>query len=181
MLRLLFILFFVFLFSTNLYAFDEDRNVRDIPVRERFFVGLSAGLSFSSFETTVVVSPSFGYRISNRFMAGVGGTYQYYNDRSFAASFSTHIYGTSVFSRVLIVNRFFAHGEIELLNIQSRDLQEHGIYREWEYNYLVGPGYRVQVGRNAFFNLMVLYNFNTQSRVYFQNPILRFNFEIGLR
>ena len=173
-------LFACVLISFDSYAFDKDRNVRDIPIKERFFLGLSAGFSYSSFETSIVMTPAFGFRFSNHFMAAVTGTYQYYNDRSFGSTFSTHIYGPGFFARGLIMPWLFVHGEFESLNMKSRDLQTHGSQRHWEYNYLLGPGYRMQVGRNAFFNIMILYNFNTESRIYFQNPIFRFNFEIGL-
>ena len=174
------VVFLFFLLSSNVYAFDKDRDVRDIPIKERFFLGLSAGFSYSSFETSVVLSPSFGFRFSNRFMAAVTGTYQYYNNRFLLQSFNTHIYGPGFFARVLIMPWLFVHGEFESLNMDTRDHQTHGYHRHWEYNYLLGPGYRAQVGRNAFFNIMILYNFNTESTIYFQNPIFRFNFEIGL-
>jgi hypothetical protein len=174
-------LLLIFLKSPAL-AFDEntDEDVRNLPIKERFFIGISAGLSFSSFETSVVISPSIGFRFTNRLMAGVGGTYQYFNDRSFGSVFNTHIYGWSIFSRFVVYKGFFVHGEFESLNMNSRDYQGVSPARIWENNYLLGPGYRVRMGRKSYFNLMVLYNFNTTSQIYFQNPIFRFNFEIGL-
>ncbi|MFW5793712.1 MAG: hypothetical protein ACOCWC_05460 [Bacteroidota bacterium] len=165
----------------NTFAFDEiDDDVKNMPIKERFFFGLSAGVSFSSIETSVVLSPTVGFRFTNRIMAGVGGTYQYYNDRSFGRVFSTHIWGYSVFSRFLIIPQIFIHGEFESLNMMSREQDAIDAQRIWENNYFLGPGYRLKIGRNAYFNILILYNFNQNSRIYFQNPIFRFNIEFGL-
>lgn len=160
--------------------FDDEEDVRDLPIKERFFIGLSAGASFSSLETSVVVSPLLGYRFTNRLAAGIGGTYQYYYDKSFGGLFSTHIYGYSVFARFLIIPQIFVYGEFESLNMTSRGTQIGEPQRIWENNYLLGPGYRIKIGRKAYFNIMVLYNFNQSSSIYFQNPIFRFNIEFGL-
>ncbi len=174
--------FLLFLFNQSVcFSFDDaEEDVKNLPVQERIFIGLSAGLSFSSFETSIILSPSIGYRITNRLSSGVGGTYQYFSDRSFGRVFNTHIYGWSVFSRFVIYKGFFAYGEVESLNMKSRDFENSGHTRIWEMNYFLGPGYRLRIGEKAYFNLLLLYNFNDKSQIYFQNPIFRFSFEIGL-
>jgi hypothetical protein len=164
----------------NVFADDEEPDVRDMKTRERIFVGGSMGLQFGTI-TVVNISPIVGYRITNRLSAGLGGTYQYYNDRSFGQSFSTNMYGGNVFARFLVIPQAFLHAEAERLSLESfRFDPGSDRTRVWEENYFLGAGYRARLGAKTYFNIMMLYNFNPDSQVYYQNPIFRFGIDIGL-
>lgn len=158
---------------------EEEPDVRDMTTRERIFVGGSLGLQFGTV-TSIIIAPQVGYRFTNRISAGVGGTYQYLNDRQFGRNFSTSIYGGSVFARYLVIPQAFVHGEYERLSLSSVRF-EPGSERQriWEDNYFLGPGYRRRLGANSYFNLMLLYNF-TQSQVYYERYIFRFSIDVGL-
>ncbi len=174
------ILFIMLFFSYNgLTAGNNDEpDVRDMSFRERLFVGGSLGFSISDYAVFVDVSPITGFRITNRISAGVGITYHYYNERVMGRG--THIYGSGTFARVLIIPQVFIYGEYEMLNLETVYFGKNNGNRFWEKNYFLGAGYRQQIGKKAFFNIMALYNFNQNSSVYFQNPILRFSIEVGL-
>ncbi|HSV76755.1 MAG TPA: hypothetical protein VLH37_06960 [Bacteroidales bacterium] len=159
----------------------EEPDVRDLTIRERFFVGGFIGLQFGT-QTAINISPIAGFRFTNRLSAGVGGTYQYYNDRFFGRSFTTHVYGYSLFTRFNVIPRAFLQAEFEQLSLQSREeriLDQPG-ERIWETNWFLGAGYRQPLSENVWFNVMVLYNFNENSQAYFQNPIFRFGINVGL-
>jgi len=159
----------------------EQPDVKDLTFRERFFVGGFIGLQFGT-QTAINISPIGGFRFTNRLAAGLGGTYQYYNDRFFGRSFTTHVYGYSFFTNYKIFRRVFLQAEAEQLNLQSRDegiLAQPGT-RVWETNWFLGGGYQIPIAEKAWFNIMVLYNFNENSQAYFQNPIFRFGVNIGL-
>jgi len=159
----------------------EEPDVRDLTIRERFFVGGFIGLQFGT-QTAINISPIAGFRFTNRLSAGVGGTYQYFNDRFFGRSIITHIYGYSFFTRFTVIPRAFLHAEFEQLSLQSREeriLDQPG-ERFWETNWFLGAGYRQPLSERVWFNVMVLYNFNQESKAYFQNPIFRFGINVGL-
>jgi hypothetical protein len=184
----------LFLFTTVLLMLilpfqaiaDDEENVRDLPSRERIYVGGYIGLQIGTI-TAIVVSPTVAYRFTNRLTMGVGGTYQYYRDRGWGVSpefsASTNIFGGSVFARYNITRQIFAHTEFEALNLDSQMGFGTGSSldgRFWEYNYFAGGGYRTPLGPRAYLNLMILYNFNSESVVHYQNPVFRFGLDVRL-
>ncbi|HSV88584.1 MAG TPA: hypothetical protein VLH61_08075 [Bacteroidales bacterium] len=179
----IFLFLFAILITSGLRANEvQEPDVKDLTIRERFFVGGFIGLQFGT-QTAINVSPTAGFRFTNRLSAGVGGTYQYYNDRFFGRSFSTHVYGYSFFARFSILRRVFLHAELEQLSLKSRNEEFLGDpgERYWETNRFLGAGYRQPLSERVWFNIMVLYNFNEDSRAYFQNPIFRFGIDVALR
>ncbi|MFW5757670.1 MAG: hypothetical protein ACOCUQ_02485 [Bacteroidota bacterium] len=169
---------------------DDERDVKEMSTRERIIFGGYLGLQIGNLITSVNISPTIGYLITNRLTAGLGGTYQYYRDRGWGSSVdfstSTHIYGGSVYTRYLVFRQIFAHLEFEALNLDSQmgfspaTGANPNDERYWEYNYFAGGGYRAPLGPKVFLNLMVLYNFNTSSVVYYQNPVFRFGVEVRM-
>jgi hypothetical protein len=166
---------------------DDEPNVKDLPTRERIIVGGNLGLQIGNISTVVIISPSIAYRVTNRLTSGLGLTYQYYRNRGWGnmSGFTSviHLYGGSLFSRYSITRQFFAHAEFENLSLDSQMgwLTTPGDKeRFWEQNYFLGGGYRAPMGPRAALNIMLLYNFNNNSVVYFQNPIFRFGVEVNL-
>ncbi len=166
---------------------NEEEDVKDLSTRERIFLGGNIGLQISNIYTTVNISPHVGYRLTNRLSPGIGLTYQYYRDTGWGSQSGftavTHLYGGSAFARYRILSQFFAHVEFEALNLDSQmgwrnDPDRNS--RFWEYNYFVGGGYRTFLGGRTHINLMLLYNLNNNSVVYFQNPIFRIGVDVRL-
>lgn len=173
------------LFSLPLMAGDDEEDVRDLPTRERIYVGGYVGFQVSDINMMVNISPMISYRLTNRLTSGVGLTYQYYRESSILGdfTFSTHIYGAQVFTRYSITRQFFAQVEYDALNLESNQLgvaNQDDESRFWEHNYFVGGGYRAPLSSRAFLNLLVLYNLNSNSAVYFQNPVLRVGVDVRL-
>lgn len=171
----------------SVFADDEEPDVRDMRTRERIMVGGNLGLQISNINTMVVVSPTIAYRLTNRITPGVGLTYQYYRSTGWGrfSDFTnvTHMWGGSFFTRFNITRQFFAHAEVEALNLDSQMAWRTDPDRNtrfWEYNYFVGGGYRAPLGPRANLNLMILYNLNENSMVYFQNPTFRFGIDVSL-
>jgi hypothetical protein len=159
---------------------DEEPDVREMTTKERIFVGGFVGLQFGTF-TSVSVNTLAGYRITNRISAGFGGTYMYANDRYWQQSLTSHTYGGSLFARFRIIDKAFIHAENEWLNVVSRaDQLEEGRRRISERNFLLGPGYGFSLSPRARLNILLLYNFNENSQVYFDNPFFRVGLDISL-
>lgn len=163
----------------------EDVDVRDLPTRERIFVGGFLGLQAGTF-TAVSLHLHGGYLITNRFSAGVGGNYQYTREVWFGTDYTTHFYGANVFSRFQIISGFFLHGEYERIRLQSRlptlnpDFDPDERSSITEDNYFLGAGYGLPLSQRATINILLLYNFNQNSQAYLDNPFFRVGVDIFL-
>lgn len=158
-----------------------DRNVSDMSTRERIFVGGFVGLQLGTF-TAINLHLHAGYLITNRLSAGIGGNYQYANDRFMGQSYSSHVVGGSVFARFRVYDHLFLHAEGERLRLQSRlsliDPDDRPTITE--NNLLVGPGYGLPLSDRVRINLLLLYNLNENSQVYFNNPFFKVGVDIYL-
>ncbi len=151
--------------------------------RDRLFTGGGLGFQFGTV-TMIDVSPLVGYRITENFSTGVGFKYQYYRYKDRFGEFSTSIFGGSIFCRYIIYNDLFAHAEFELLNYDAELLGSYNVITTSERitteSYLIGAGYRQQIGRNSFVNFLLLWNLNENVYSLYENPIIRIGVEFGL-
>lgn len=166
-------------------AYGEERPVSELSPRERTFVGGFLGLQLGSF-TSISVNLHAGYRITNRLSAGLAGSYHYANDSWFGQSFSSHMYGGSVFTRFRVHSTFFIHGEYERMRLESR-LPPYDPHFDpddrptvTEDNYFLGAGYGVPLSERLRLNILALYNFNSDSQAYLDNPLFRVGVDIFL-
>lgn len=157
----------------------------DLDRRERIFVGGFVGLQFGTL-TDVSVSLHAGYRVTRRLSAGLGGAYQFTSDTWFGNSYSSHMYGGSVFARFNVYSHFFLHGEYKRLRLQSRippfdpDFDPDTRTTITEDNYFIGAGYGFPVSDNLRMNFLLLYNLNSKSQAYRDNPLFRVGVDIYL-
>ena len=96
---------------------DEQRGFQ----RENLRFGGNFGLRFGGI-TFIDVSPIVGYQFTNRFLAGVGVTYNFYSDRRFQPPLTMSVIGGTTFAQFSIVQipalHIFARVEYSLLNQQ---------------------------------------------------------------
>lgn len=145
------------------------------PFSDKLFTGGEMGAWFGNV-TYVNLSPLLGYWITkDELAAGVGITYQYYNNKDI--SFATSIYGGSAFLRYYIGESVFAHGQYEVLNVEAYD-QFHN--RMNVPALLLGGGYSEPMGDRSAFTLMFLWNFSESRYSPYSNPVIRAGLIIGL-
>lgn len=144
---------------------------------EKVFTGGNFGLQFGN-QTIVELAPILGYRITDKFAAGIGAKYLYYHYRDSQVSYSTNIYGGSVFARHMITDNLFAYAECEVLNLEVP--RNYFYVRKNVVSVLVGGGYRQEIGERSSLNLTLLYNVNESSDSPYINPIIRIGFGIGI-
>ena len=81
-------------------------------------------------------------------------------------------------------NNLFAQAEAEFINYDTDLLGPLNVIttdkRITVDGYLLGAGYRQQIGRRAYLNFLVLWNFNESVYTLYDNPIIRAGIEIDL-
>lgn len=140
---------------------------------ERLYFGGSFGFSFGDY-TYIDVSPLIGYGITERFSAGVGGTYQYISN--YGAKDSN--YGGRVFSRYGIFKNVFAHVEYESLNGTPLNIDNIALLqRTWIDAFFIGAGYSTHLGAQQGFQAYLLYNLlHDEQKTHYREPlVIRFS------
>ena len=150
--------------------------------KERIFISPDIGLQFGTV-TVINISPKVGYRITDRWAAGIGGTYIYYKDKRYKSlgyTFETSIYGGSVFTQYQVFEPVRLYAEYEILDIETFDTNTFETRRRLVPGLLVGGGYTQAIGGNSSFTIMLLYNLLDGPYSIYENPILRIGFNFGL-
>ncbi|MFN8153994.1 MAG: hypothetical protein U0Y08_06860 [Bacteroidia bacterium] len=175
------------LLSVNLIAQDTTSTApppgsrRDKePFKDRLFFGGNLGLYFGSL-TYINISPTIGYRFSERIGAGLGPAYSYYSDkRDSKYTYTTNTYGGRLFGQYLISDQLMAYTEYEMINVEVPDLLYTKLIRKNISSLFVGGGYLQRIGNgNSGISLMILYNVIETDYNIYENPIIRTGINIG--
>lgn len=119
---------------------------------DKIYVGGGlGGFGFSSDRTWVSVNGQVGYRITEKWNAGVGLTYQYFKFKE-PINVSFNDYGLSFYSQYIIYQPFFAMAQYEILFLDDPE-------GRFTYDtFLLGGGISQPFGGKGFANFYVLYN-----------------------
>ena len=164
------------LFSLMLHAQSDEK------FSDHLFFGGSFGLQFGSY-TYINLSPMAGYKFTPKISAGLSLTYIYYNVKEPGYTpYTSNVYGGSIFTRYMITQDFFAHAELQLLNM---DIYEQSYYyyyykgRQTIPSLLLGGGYRMPMGSNSSMNIMILYDVIDDRYSPYVSPIIQIGFGFG--
>ena len=173
--------------------YDQDED--ELP--GRFFISPDLGLVFGTI-TRIEVSPSVGYHITPAIIAGIGGRYEYYREKSYYTqnqTINTNIYGFRVFSRLILFRNLsdffpihiplsiFGHAEYEFLNLDPLYFPTPNAdptQRYWLDSFLAGGGISQRTSKRTYFNIMVLWDLTNTSGSPYVNPILKFGIQFYL-
>jgi len=156
MIRHTLILFCFFLAGMSfVYAQGEDNSLKGVPANERIVFGGGLGLGFGSYQDYVLISPSIGYLLTKKLMAGVNLTYQYSKYKTYRPAITSNSYGGGPFARFMVYRGIFIQAEYEYLNYE--DFFER---RSGYSSFMAGGGFIQPIGSKSSFYLSVLYNFN---------------------
>lgn len=154
-----------------------------------FVLGVGGGI------TDIGISPVIGYRITDKFSAGIGLGYQYYKDK-FATqyidkstgaihdyAFKTSIYTASIWARYLIWNNIFVHLEPEMNSFEQwRQPDNFTINKERIYvpSLLVGAGLRQPVSDRLSLVGTILYDVLQEEDSPYKGRLdIRFGINVG--
>src|SRR5437868_11908620 len=109
---------FVLMFLLPFIAHAQEQPKKSFG--DRIYFGGNVGLNFGTNFTEVELSPLMGYKITDRFSVGVGGTYIYFKEKipQYNFSYETSIYGANIFARYFITESIFLHAETGALNLE---------------------------------------------------------------
>jgi hypothetical protein len=145
--------------------------------KERIYFGGNVGAWFGRV-TFINVSPLVGIKVTKKFSAGMGVTYNYYSEVYGTRKYVSTIYGGSVFARYLILENLFAQVGIDRLSVPDF---RTGLLnsRTWVDNVLIGGGYRQQFSERGSFLMIIFYNLNETPLSPYTNPIVQMGFNVG--
>jgi len=182
---------FIFLLSLSALYFSPASAQKN--TESKFYFGGNLGLMFGTY-TVIDISPLVGYKVTEKFHAGAGLTYTYFkykedgpvNGSSF--SYSTSIYGGSIFTRYFLAENLFLHAEDEMLSLELSDMIQYlnhrfVMKRQWLNSVLLGGGYRYGFGYDGpSVSISVLFRVNHEWEDFYpyQNPIIRIGLGFGL-
>ena len=179
--KVLFILLFLLcLLLPGLTSFSQEVRQKEAP-QNRLLIGGGVGAQFGDI-TLVDVSPVVGYKVTERFVPGVGFSYLYYKIKNYYGGddYETSIFGWSLFSRYYIFKDLFAHGEYQQLYYDRYNFLTMEEVRVSVPAYLIGGGYRMWLGGSFSSTILVLFNLNDVYDYPYSNPIIRVGFQVGL-
>ena len=108
--------------------------------------------------TLIDVSPLAGVMITDKYSAGLGITYQYFDDRRFIGG-SSSTYGGRLFNRYNVLPNIFLHAEYESINFENYNLASERFERIWVNGLFLGGGYFAPFGGGrGGANFTFLYN-----------------------
>lgn len=147
--------------------------------RDRIYIGGNLGLQFGT--TTVVnLSPQVGYRVTDKFIPGVGVTYIYYSEKNPYTNtrYETNIYGGDIFAKYFFTDNLFGHVEGEQLNREVYDPFLAEFRRVWVPSLYAGGGYSYSIGGRASIELLILFELlqDRYGPYYHSNPVIRIGF-----
>jgi hypothetical protein len=137
---------------------DAEKDVRDLPFRQRLnFGGGISGLSFGN-PTSIGVSPMVGYSLTNTSILGFGLTYQYYSaNYGSLGTYSSNLVGEKVFIRQQVPALSQVIGQAYLTSqIENYTNLSNNTGINYSNPVLVGVGLGSKIG----INFSVMYDLN---------------------
>jgi hypothetical protein len=116
--------------------------------------------------TVIGASPILGYRINDKYSAGIGGTYFHFR----SGPWSSNIYGANLWNRFLIRDNLFLQAEYHRMNVPGRLSLDPRVNINMLY---IGGGYRQRMGQRVSLVLTVLYDLIDDPNSPFINPMIR--------
>ncbi|MEP7169323.1 MAG: hypothetical protein ABI855_08120 [Bacteroidota bacterium] len=169
---------------SNGFAQDEEQGGGFFS---RCYIGGGFGAQFGD-QTIISASPILGYKVTEKFHVGVGGTYIYYNFKQYYYDSNgnlqfiktkSNIYGGSVFTKYFLFDEVFAYAEYGILNMEVFDPFSGASSRQNINSALIGGGYRQMLGESVGVELTILYDLIDDRNSPYSNPIIRLGIVAG--
>ena len=181
---LLYILFSFSVFGLNAQYLENDQQ---LSPAQRIFYGGDLDMAFGSV-TQISVCPQVGYRITNRFSAGVGFDYLYIYSEEY--DFKGSIFGGNIFASFTAIKSigqlipFFRtdmgvliYGQFSCTNMGRFYSVLSGEGPMWIISPMLGIGFQVPIGERSYMVMTVMYNFNESLYSIYSNPVVKVSYQ----
>jgi opacity protein-like surface antigen len=165
-------------------SFAQDGSEKKGFDKSRLFVGGYFGLGFSTYTTSINITPQVGYFFTQWLAAGVGINYAYYHYNYSGVQTETYSYaGMNLFGRIYPIRQLFIQVQPEINyiwgNVSYAGYPEAKIPSQFVPSLLLGGGAALPAGRGSIvISLMYDVIQNTYSPYYGQ-PVYSFGYNIG--
>jgi hypothetical protein len=169
---------------------DNSKKTKEkLTFGERLVFGGDLSLSVGTY-TYINVSPAIGYRVTDRFIVGLGPMYIYENYKNYHLESST--YGAKFISSFVVLRgsdigpnfafgNLIAHAENEVINVQplmydpSLQINYFG-QRQWIDDLLIGGGLSQSLGSKFSVSVLILWDVTQNMYSPYSNPIFKVGF-----
>ena len=125
-------------------------------LKEKLYFGGYVNFSFGKY-TMIGIEPMVGYKLTKKLSLGVKIRYDYVSDKRYSEDYNNSNYGGSLFARLRLFKRLYAHVEYAGYNYKHYDeLGESD--REWIPFLFVGGGFSQSLGKRASLNAQILFD-----------------------
>jgi hypothetical protein len=124
---------------------------------DKVYFGGYANLSFGKY-TVIGFEPLIAYKLFPRFSIGGKFSYQYAKNKNYSPAREGSNYGISVFTRLRIARRFYAHVEFSEMNYKIYDALGEDSRREWISFLYIGGGFSQPISKRTSLNAEVLWD-----------------------
>ncbi|MBR5982937.1 MAG: hypothetical protein IK025_04345 [Bacteroidales bacterium] len=154
---------------------------------QRIFYGGDLDMAFGTV-TQISLSPQVGYRITNRFSAGLGIDYMFVYSEFY--NFKGSIFGGNVFASFTVIKSigdlipFFGtdmgiliYGQFSYTNMGKFYTALSGEEPMWIASPMLGLGFQVPIGQRSYMLLTVMYNFDESLYSLYSNPVVKISYQ----
>jgi hypothetical protein len=145
----------------------------------KMYFGGYVNASIGSY-TAIGVEPLVGYKLTPKLSVGGKLSYEYISDKRYEEDYSASNYGFSLFTRLRVTQRLYAHAEYSAMNYKLYDYLGDS-EREWVPFLFLGGGYSQPITKNTWLTAEVLFDVlqNENSPYSSWEPFFSIGFGVG--
>ena len=135
---------------------SAEKAQKDQSKNDKVYYGGYANFSFGKY-TNIGFEPLIAYKLLPRFSIGAKLSYEYVKDKRYDSVQEFSNFGASIFSRLRIARKLYAHIEYAGRNYKLYD-SLGGSKRQWVPFLYLGGGYSLSISKKASLNAQVLWD-----------------------
>jgi hypothetical protein len=145
----------------------------------KMYFGGYVNASIGSY-TAIGVEPLVGYKLTQKLSVGGKLSYEYISDKRYDEDYSASNYGFSLFSRIRVTQRLYAHAEYSAMNYKLFN-ETGGSDREWVPFLFLGGGLSQPISKNTWVTAEVLFDVLQNENSPYKNwePFFSVGFGVG--
>lgn len=147
--------------------------------QNKLYFGGYVNASIGSY-SAVGIEPLVGYKLTPKFSVGGKLSYEYINDKRYSSEYTASNYGFSLFTRLRVTQRLYAHTEYSAMNYKLYEVNGNA-ERKWVPFLFLGGGFSQPVSKNTWLTAEVLFDVLQNENSPYKNwePFFSVGFGVG--